>query len=493
MADFRKWFLVLAVMAAMVIPASAQTAAATCSFNSSPNIIRAEGLAETVGEIQLQCTNSTSDTVTTSFTAGFSAAVTSLATEAKLTVNGGSEVTGTRVGNTVTFNNVAIPTGPSDIRISHVRVNANASGAAQITATMSVTPPNVFFNNISGVVATVQTGLSLNEVTPGSLSQCVINTGTTIQVRIAEGFAAAFVAPGTGVTATRIFVRFTGIPANAVVGVPLEITSTASGTANLVGVTPAGAAAQLPDPVAATSPLAVSGQTIIPVTTAAVYEIATANDGVPETFTVPVRVALTGVAVTPPVPTVGAGFAPVTTSATVVPRFVDVSTTNAQPLFTVASCVTNLLFPFVTNKANFDTGIALINTSLDNAGDEQPFNTTPQSGTCTVYYFDGTDAAPAPQTTESIAAGAMTAFTLSAGGVPGSTSSAALFQGYIIARCNFQYAHGFAFITDNGNSARPAQGYLALVIPDRGVNADGISIRAAENFTTGGKGEQLAY
>ena len=40
--------------------------------------------------------------------------------------------------------------------------------------------------------------------------------------------------------------------------------------------------------------------------------------------------------------------------------------------------------------------------------------------------------------------------------------------GYIIAICNFQYGHGFAYITDNFGigPANTAQGYLALIIPD---------------------------
>ena len=39
------------------------------------------------------------------------------------------------------------------------------------------------------------------------------------------------------------------------------------------------------------------------------------------------------------------------------------------------------------------------------------------------------------------------------------------FQGYVIAVCNFQYAHGFAFVSDLG-ARNLAMGYLALVIPD---------------------------
>jgi hypothetical protein len=48
--------------------------------------------------------------------------------------------------------------------------------------------------------------------------------------------------------------------------------------------------------------------------------------------------------------------------------------------------------------------------------------------------------------------------TLANSGCPGS-------QGYIIAVCNFQLAHGFAFVSDIGAS-HLATSYLALVLPD---------------------------
>jgi hypothetical protein len=41
------------------------------------------------------------------------------------------------------------------------------------------------------------------------------------------------------------------------------------------------------------------------------------------------------------------------------------------------------------------------------------------------------------------------------------------FQGYVFAICNFQFAHGFAFISDVG-ARNLAMGYLALIIPDMG-------------------------
>ena len=45
------------------------------------------------------------------------------------------------------------------------------------------------------------------------------------------------------------------------------------------------------------------------------------------------------------------------------------------------------------------------------------------------------------------------------------SSVAPNFLGYMIAVCNFQYAHGFAFVSDVG-ARNLAMGYLALIIPD---------------------------
>ena len=46
-----------------------------------------------------------------------------------------------------------------------------------------------------------------------------------------------------------------------------------------------------------------------------------------------------------------------------IPRFIDNATPRDRIPFN--QCVTNLLFPFVTNQAGFDTGIAISNTSRD--------------------------------------------------------------------------------------------------------------------------------
>jgi hypothetical protein len=60
------------------------------------------------------------------------------------------------------------------------------------------------------------------------------------------------------------------------------------------------------------------------------------------------------------------------------------------------------------------------------------------------------------------------------------------FQGYLIVTCDFQYAHGYAFISDMGVKEF-AQGYQALIIPDRRRVADPMSTSGA------GTGEQLVH
>ena len=140
-----------------------------------------------------------------------------------------------------------------------------------------------------------------------------------------------------------------------------------------------------------------------------------------------------------------------TAAAANVPRFADTST--ATNIFTIVPCLTTLLFPFITNQSGFDTGVAISATATD------PFGTTPQSGTCTLNWYGTafTGATPTPTINSGTTFALLVSTTLN--NVTGG------FEGYMIAVCRFQYAHGFAFISDLG-ARNLAMGYLALVIPD---------------------------
>ncbi|MBI2687919.1 MAG: hypothetical protein HYX27_16545 [Acidobacteria bacterium] len=160
--------------------------------------------------------------------------------------------------------------------------------------------------------------------------------------------------------------------------------------------------------------------------------------------------------------TVAGSFAPLSTVTTAsasapVPRFADTST--ARTIFTISACTTNILFVFLTNQAGFDSGIAISNTSVD------PFGTAPQSGPCKLNYYGettGGGAAPAAQTSAVVPAGKQLTAVLSTGGNFGIAATPG-FQGYMIAQCQFQYAHGFAFISDVGAN-RVSEAYLGLIL-----------------------------
>jgi hypothetical protein len=287
----------------------------------------------------------------------------------------------------------------------------------------------------------------------------------------------------------RLFVSTTSVTGNAEVGTG---TATAvlvstdangaggnSGTSAVTGTTSLNCPSSLSLPSTSAAELAITG-TGTGRAAQAVWEVTSSNSAAIDTLFFYVGVAY---AANTPNNLPGLGTSSVTgsfapfyaassnagsaSSSLSIPRFID----NATPTndFVINQCVTNLLFPFVTNQAGFDTGIAISNTSRD------PFSGNAsrlQAGTCTINYYGTTGTGgPAPAadtTTNPVEAGSQLLFVLSSGGANG-IDAVPGFQGYIIAQCRFQYAHGFAFVTDGPiGQARVAEGYLALVM-DQGI------------------------
>jgi len=198
-----------------------------------------------------------------------------------------------------------------------------------------------------------------------------------------------------------------------------------------------------------------------------------------------------------------------------VPRFLESTTDDDRTVLTInQNCKTVLLFPYLVQMgSSWDSGIAISNTSVD------PFGTVKQDGACTLNFY-GTAGATVvnanlsgnigKQTTPVVQAGGMFVMTLSGGGkvvnpVPSATDDCSSlgtntcpgipeFRGYMIASCNFQYGHGFAFISDMG-AQKLAQGYLALVVPYRSsMFPSTLGGRPAQNAGLGAapnEGEQL--
>lgn len=166
--------------------------------------------------------------------------------------------------------------------------------------------------------------------------------------------------------------------------------------------------------------------------------------------------------------TVTGNYAPLSTvntmsSSAPVPRFLDNPQSSAT--FTINPCRTNLLFPFISNQTGFDTGISIANTSAS------PFEAVAprQTGKCTYYYYGNFSADPTratfqQTTTSNVEPGTLAVATLSGGGTHG-VGAVAGFQGYLIVRCDFQYAHGFAYLSPQGAPlSGGATGYVALVM-----------------------------
>jgi hypothetical protein len=225
--------------------------------------------------------------------------------------------------------------------------------------------------------------------------------------------------------------------------------------------------------------------TIAANTGSAVWEVLNTNPNATETISFGVYITYTA-NVTTSTPAIGTStvnlsYAPNATSGAAssslgIPRF-QADATAARTLFTINLCRTILLYPYITNQAGFDTGLTVANTSQD------PYTlgtkvTAAQAGSCTFTWYGGTTAAPTtpPAATNTGTIGAGTVWAgLASTLVPS-------FQGYAFAVCNFQWAHGFAFISDLG-ARNLAMGYLAVVLNDPGTGS-----RSNTNTTTAENG-----
>jgi hypothetical protein len=323
------------------------------------------------------------------------------------------------------------------------------------------------------------TGTVLNQNTPGQLynnesgfysSSWTSATGFTGSTNVVSNLTGA----GLADSGTKLIARFNNVPAGIVLYVTVnQVSSTTGSTAQLISTDVNGANGSLPNSVVAATTTSDTG--MAPVTLnngsgSAVWEIATANPlaidelrfGVSAAYTANPAANLPGLGAS----TVNGTFAPLSTVTTAssgpIPRFADTSTATAT--FTVTACTTNILFPFLTNQAGFDSGVSIANTSAD------PFGTAAQAGPCTLNYYGGTTgggAAPAAQKSGVVNSGTLLLFTLSGGGNLGVAATPG-FQGYMIAQCNFQYAHGFAFISDVGAN-KVSEAYLGLILDPGGL------------------------
>jgi len=238
------------LIGALAIPplAPAQTGPAQCAVSSSPPQIRAEGVAERVGDIFLQCSFA-SNTATLSgilvvylpLTVTNAVDANNVAQDAVLLADSGggyvpTGIPGVVMGQSLSFYGINLPvpaSGKLNLKISSIRVNANQMAGAA---------PQPIYANLSFSVAMNQSQVTVAYAVK-SLYATLYNTGitclgsplpTTIGVtnlfaagtslastRFTEAIAGAFRPRGAGDSnGTRFAVRYSGAPANTQLFLP---------------------------------------------------------------------------------------------------------------------------------------------------------------------------------------------------------------------------------------------------------------------------------
>ncbi len=518
MKGMKKFFVALPALLVLMALGSGTALAQFCAVDGESEDVRAEGIYEEVGEITIECPDSDTldqnDMVTISIEMSNGVEITNLLDADDETVSvddlptvtvsvegadqGAITVSDAKVDGEELEFQITLPMAVAEdeelvIAITGVKVNASAAGGNEITADVDVKEfillgdDNVdVADPLEALTAKVQVGpvAGLQCAAPPNLTKTLADLAdSTAKVRVTEGFAGSL-------TSAEVLLEFDDIPDGVDVYLPISVQGgdcvdgmelTLKG-GKPVSNDPAHGASQARRLVDQVSLSGGSGS--------AAYDVAEPGDATnadDARCDIPVIFQWsydededTGVAVGSG--TVSAGVGPVsnviqTDDADVDrPRFVSNNALTAAVVIETELCSTTLLFPFVTNQSGFDTGVVISNTSDD------AFGTTKQNGACTVYYYGSTEgdgADPAEQTSGSIGSGEQLVFLVSSGSVDGSIAPALGFQGYLMVRCDFQFGHGLAFLTDGFGIGAPtlAQSYLALVVPvktgDRSVAADG--------------------
>jgi hypothetical protein len=420
---------------------------------------------------------------------------------------------GTVVGNTVTFTAVTFPATAYVVEIANIRVNATSlSPGTNITELASITNLGLveFSATNLDIVAETFADFSVDTVGIGGPYAICQSGSATFTFGVTEKFGAAFkaaipggitntnaaaglfcngvrcdmangqagswsgtaftsllnagayVTPGIGsglgkaTHGTRFAVTFGNVTSGITITLPTTITQGTGPNYTFVAymtANPTGAFSFVPG---------TANQFTVPQNGTVYYEVAFADDSIQNidfsvTGTYSWGANFSNNAVTAPTVSIVLDPAAAVNPATNdIPNFV--TTPNSQNLSTWILCNTTLLFPYLANGGGFDTGIVFANTSTDPLTTIGAGTAAHEQGTCSLWFY-GTGAPTNPVSAPGgvQATGTVNAFTLS--------SVAPGFSGYAIAICNYQYAHGFAYITyDLTANNGAAMGYLALVI-----------------------------
>lgn len=400
-------------IAGCVVVRAETPAALTCTAGvDGPATVRAEGMAELVGDVVLHCTGGT-PTATVQLTLN-----TAIAGEARLIVEGTVPVVyKARPGaaaNTVTWIDVpfdAPATTERVIRLSHVHADASVIPNDIVAFVLITGAPSIAVVNPQQTVAHVKQGLLVG-AERGVLRQCGSRDSpdkAAGSIVLKEGFAQSF-------AGARIRIRFSNAGGGVPIVVPRVVLLTAEKTLNWAG----GYLQLLGDPGAAE----------------AVYEVMNSNPSVVEIADIPIRAG----------PVSNATFGTVTAQVSFDPASEFRAGEKPLEVFRIEACACRLLFPAVTQTAGTDTTIVILNTTPD------PFGAAAQTGEVKLWFY-GTNAPASRQAANTLSAGQVMTWHAPAG-----------FDGFVIAQASFQNCAGFAYIWDRETHKRLDR-YEAIWLP----------------------------
>ncbi len=501
MADLKTKLGLLAGVAALCAGSAFAQSAPTLdpSITFAAQYIRAEGTTEKLPQTSYNVTNAVNGTV--GFTVNLPAGTTITSKTYGSSTPKTSEVTawtndaplvlvsGTVSGNQVIFSGIATTTATTKITVDNIRIDATAfpvvaGGTGTPISEFGVLTSGGSNVSISGtfVAAYVTPGVTGIKASGTAASNTVctaVAAGTTqFTVNFAEAFSKAFktLAEESGSNAsapadngTRLQIVFTNVPKNVKVYVPLSVGSDTAGHAGFLTLIKDATVATAPGNAVTAASGGPAGLGAVSLTFAtgatvgsgtAYYELTTPTaPGVYENFPVAVSFVSDAGAVAPSTAVIATvGFA----ATGKVPNFSTSVDSAAVTGSTYSPCSTYLLFPYVTDVVDFETGLAISNTSLDSLGTSGASLASKQTGGCTLSFFGNKDSnGNAGTNPPDVPTGAIAAGT-TWGGVLSTLTNQDNFTGYMIANCNFQYAHGFAYISYGpGGSIGAAMGYVA--------------------------------
>ena len=478
--------LVMLSLLALAVVSSGVAQAQSCfarRASGSPNAVRAEGMTELLGGIELLCTGGggtgfappetieisielntaiTNDTDTDDVVQGLTYMVGSPALGAAANYTGMDKEALSDDGMAITWEITSSDLGIDQrtdaggtMIIGGIMADASAVGNGEdITATVMVSGLEASGSPVK--LADVTTGLDI-AVTGASGLQCEAGEAVAT-IMFTEGFNSAIRAVANNADTTDVdesdgnsvlVLNFRGIPDGVTVMASLMGTGEAmkddmTDLAPLMLVTGEDEGADEDGMVSLSS--AGVGEVMYTFDTGLLVDLQTEDqfdegdirhidDGTKEWNNV--EITFTWDAGEPPLDmgTVTVSYDPVSNDEDDIPRYVSGPTND---VIEINDCTTTLLFPYVTNQQGYNTGLAITNASDG-------------KGYCTIGY-SGPDAPDDMMTPKPVEGGGQWVALLS--------NIAPEFQGYITASCEFRDAYGFAFITDAGPSL--AQGYLAV-------------------------------